>query len=293
MKKNSPTLPTLPPPQQRFNPNSLESDVEFQLAGIAVGLAIYNAVLLNLPTPLALYKKILGLPVALPDLAAMQPTLGRSLAHLLAYDGAQGSVEDVFCQSFSVDVDVFGTVQAVELKPGGADIAVTEQNRQEYVDLYVDYALHRSVRRQYEAFERGFLTLCGGPVLRLISPPELEQLVCGSPFLDFRELRKGARYEGGYTEGSQAVRWLWEVLEGYTLEERKKFLKFFSGCDRAPIGGLGSLRITVQRAGADSDRLPSASTCFNILLLPDYSSRAKMRHLLSVSIENSEGFGLQ
>ncbi len=30
------------------------------------------------------------------------------------------------------------------------------------------------------------------------------------------------------------------------LEEKKRFLKFFTGSDRAPIGGLGSLRCLIQ-----------------------------------------------
>jgi ubiquitin-protein ligase E3 A len=277
-----------------FNPSSLEVDVdEFSLIGIVIGLAIYNSVLLDLPLPLALYKKLMGQPVGLADLEEMQPTLGRSLRQLLAYDGRDGSVEDVFCLSFTVDQHVFGETRTVPLKPGGEDIPVTEANRAEYVQLYADYVLNRSIARPFEAFRRGFLTLCGGPVFQLVHPMELERLVCGDPHLDFRELRKGVKYEGGYSADSQIVKWLFEVLDDFDLEERKKFLKFFSGSDRAPVGGLGSLKWTVQRAGGDSERLPSASTCFNILLLPQYGSRAKLRHHLALAINNAEGFGLQ
>lgn len=273
--------------------DSLESDIEFQLAGIAVGLAAYNGVLLDLPLPIAMYKKLVGLPVGLGDLPDMQPTLGRSLTQLLAYKG-EGSVEDIFCLTFSVEVSVFGEVRSVPLKPGGEEIAVTEANRAEYVDLYTDYVLNTSIRRQFEAFQKGFLTLCGGPVLRLLLPSELEELVCGEAHLDFAALRRGVRYEGGYTNSSQVVQWLWQILDEYSSEERKRFLKFFSGSDRAPIGGLGSLTLTVQRAGPDSERLPSASTCFNILILPEYSSRGKTREKLRIAIEaGSEGFGLQ
>ena len=42
--------------------------------------------------------------------------------------------------------------------------------------------------------------------------------------------------------GAQAVRWLWEVVGEFEEEERRRFLKFFTGSDRAPIGGLGNLR---------------------------------------------------
>ena len=40
----------------------------------------------------------------------------------------------------------------------------------------------------------------------------------------------------------QAVKWLWEIVNELDDEERRRFLKFFTGSDRAPIGGLGNLR---------------------------------------------------
>jgi len=62
---------------------------------------------------------------------------------------------------------------------------------------------------------------------------------------------------------------------------------------RAPVGGLGQLRLVIQRAGGDTDRLPSAHTCFNYLLLPEYASQGKLRQRLLLAIENAQGFGLQ
>ena len=42
--------------------------------------------------------------------------------------------------------------------------------------------------------------------------------------------------------GVQAVKWLWEIVNELDDEEPRRFLKFFTGSDRAPIGGLGNLR---------------------------------------------------
>lgn len=50
--------------------------------------------------------------------------------------------------------------------------------------------------------------------------------------------------------------------------------------------------MVVQRNGADSERLPTALTCFSRLLLPEYASEAKLRKLLLLAIENATGFGL-
>ncbi|CDI79014.1 hypothetical protein EAH_00039180 [Eimeria acervulina] len=63
--------------------------------------------------------------------------------------------------------------------------------------------------------------------------------------------------------------------------------------DRLPIGGPHALHLTVGRHGLDTDRLPTSHTCFNFLLLPDYSSQEKMQRLLLIAIQNCRGFGLR
>lgn len=59
------------------------------------------------------------------------------------------------------------------------------------------------------------------------------------------------------------------------------------------MGGLGRLSLVIQRSGPDSERLPTAHTCFNYLLLPEYSSKEKLQARLLTAIDNAQGFGLQ
>ena len=62
-------------------------------------------------------------------------------------------MEDVFCQNFTAGVPGIGETLTVPLKDDGEDIMVTEDNRREFVDLYVDYylnnAIHKQVRTKY------------------------------------------------------------------------------------------------------------------------------------------------
>ena len=85
-----PPSPLCPAPPPRFDPSSLEGEEQYLLLGLLLGLAVYNRVLLDFPLPLALYKKLLGLPVGLRELEEMQPTFGRSLRQLLQVGGGQG-----------------------------------------------------------------------------------------------------------------------------------------------------------------------------------------------------------
>ncbi len=90
---------------------------------------------------------------AVQDLKQAMPELGRGLQQLLDFEG---DVEATFARNFEVEFDYFGEMRTEELKPGGADIPVTNNNRQEFVDLMTDYYLCRSVARQFSAFAAGF-----------------------------------------------------------------------------------------------------------------------------------------
>ena len=215
----------------------------------------------------------------------------RGLLQLLAHEG--GDVEDTFCLEMAVEErSVVGDVSTHELVPGGAGVPVTEANRAQYAELYADRVLVSGIKEQFDAFQKGFLLLCDGPALSFLSPSELEELACGETRLDLHALRRGTRYDG-FTATDQAVRWFWEVLDELSLDERRALLAFATGCDRAPIGGLEKLKFVLQRSGPDSLALPTAHTCFNMLSMPAYGSRGKLRDRLSIAINNASGFGLQ
>ena len=82
-----------------LNSSSLESEKEFELVGILLGLAIYNGIILDVRFPLVIYKKLQGEKLDLQDLMSVQPSLAKSLMQLLEFDG---DVEDTFCYTFQV-----------------------------------------------------------------------------------------------------------------------------------------------------------------------------------------------
>ena len=94
----------------------------------------------------------------------MSPSLGRGLQQMLDLPAAD--VEAVG-QAFEVSYEAFGEVKTVALKEGGADVAVSSANRAEYVQLYVEWYLERSVKTQFDAFRRGLVRVCGGEVRAL------------------------------------------------------------------------------------------------------------------------------
>lgn len=58
--------------------------------------------------------------------------------------------------TFSTSYDNYGHEQIVEFKEGGQAIQVTDDNRKEFVELYVNWFLNKSVETQFRPFEKGF-----------------------------------------------------------------------------------------------------------------------------------------
>jgi len=270
--------------------NSISTDyIEFQLIGMLLGLAIYNGVILDVHFPRVLYRKLMGISYTLQDLKDTNPSVAIGLEKLLAFDG---DVEETFGTTFQVTYDVFGERRTHNLKENGDQIPLTNANREEYVALYIKWALEDSIRRQFDAFFKGFKMLCDSDGFKLFRAEELELLICGNPALDFEALEKHTEYDNGYTKDHPTIKNFWSVVHSLALDQKKKLLFFATGSDRAPIGGLGSMPFIITRHGTDSDRLPSAHTCFNHLLLPEYGTKEKLLERLLSAIDNAEGFGM-
>lgn len=116
-------------------------------------------------------------------------------------------------------------------------------SRKEFVDLYIDFVFNKSVEKQYKGFHEGFMKVCGGRVMKLFKPHELQAVVIGNEDYDWHEFETHAEYKGGYTSSDQTIRMFWEVFHELTLEDKKKFLLFLTGSDRIPIQGMKGIKV--------------------------------------------------
>uniref|UniRef100_A0A671X9Z7 HECT-type E3 ubiquitin transferase n=1 Tax=Sparus aurata TaxID=8175 RepID=A0A671X9Z7_SPAAU len=268
---------------------------EFQLVGTVSFINSNKTIrcwpkLLTPPTAPCDQNALVGMATAtLDDLQQIMPELAHGLGELLNYDG---NVEEDFYLTFQVFQEEMGVVKSYNLKPGGDKIPVTKQNRKEYVQLYVDFLLNKSIYKQFAAFYHGFHSVCASDALMLLRPEEVEMLVCGSPELDMSALQKAAQYEG-YNKTDSTVRCFWDVVLAFPLELQKKLLHFATGSDRVPVGGMADLNFKIAKIEVSTDWLPISHTCFNQICLPPYRTRKELKHKLTIAISNAEGFGLE
>ncbi|KAI9676204.1 MAG: hypothetical protein M1829_003033 [Trizodia sp. TS-e1964] len=187
-----------------------------------------------------------------------------------------------------------------ELKPGGSNIPVTNENRLVYISYVTRYRLQLQPQQQTNAFLRGLGDIIQPSWLSMFNQSELQTLVGGdSSEIDVADLRNNTQYGGLYVIGDDlqehpTIKIFWEVMYSLSDTERRQVLKFVTSTPRAPLLGFVQLkpRFSIRDGGVDQERLPSTSTCVNLLKLPRYTDAKVLKNKLLYAIKAGAGFDL-
>jgi len=267
--------------------------VAFEWLGRVLGKAMYEGITIGPQFAPFFLHKLLGHVVHIHHLPTLDKELYRSLMFLKTY---AGNVEEDLSLTWTTSSDLGGAGGAErELVPGGAALPVTNANRLQYINAVADWRLNKSIERQTNAFLWGLRDIIPLSWLQGFSAPELQVLISGTPTgIDVVDMRRYTQYTGGYHSASRVIDRFWRVVEGLDNRDRSDLLRFVTSCGRAPPTGFVQLQpaFTIQQLSCASpdDTLPMASTCFNVLKLPAYSSEAKLREKLLLAIRSGAGF---
>ncbi|XP_031629740.1 ubiquitin-protein ligase E3C [Contarinia nasturtii] len=264
----------------------------YYFIGRMLGKALYENLLVELPLAEFFLSKLAGKhsDVDVHQLDDLDPVLHRNLLSLKAYEG---DVEELGLD-FTVVINELGETKVHELKPNGTNIQVTSANRIEYISLMADYKLNRQIRQQCAAFRKGLANVVTIEWLYMFSNKEFQVLISGAEIpVDIDDLRENTKYGGDFEFEHPTIKLFWEVLTNFSDIQKRQLLKFVTSCSRPPLLGFKDLDppFTIHHAG-NTDRLPSASTCMNLLKLPAFNSKEQMREKLLYAIESNSGFEL-
>ncbi|KAF8967142.1 hypothetical protein BDZ97DRAFT_1805418 [Flammula alnicola] len=275
-------------PASGINPDHLSY---FKFIGRCLGLAIFHRRFLDAYFVPSFYKMILGKHMALADLESVDADLYRSLVWMLDND-----ITDVLDETFTTAEERFGELVTIELKPGGEDIPVMEENKKDYVDSVVAYRISKRVKEQFDAFMEGLLELIPRDLINVFDERELELLIGGMSEIDMDDWTKFTDYRG-YEKTDQVIEWFWQCIRSWPAERKSRLLQFTTGTSRVPVNGFkdlqgsdGPRRFTIEKSG-DPQGLPRSHTCFNRLDLPPYQDYESLESKLLFAIEETEGFG--
>ncbi|XP_068058355.1 E3 ubiquitin-protein ligase HECW1 isoform X7 [Anomalospiza imberbis] len=278
-------------PMSAFVENHLEW---FRFSGRILGLALIHQYLLDAFFTRPFYKALLRLPCDLSDLEYLDEEFHQSLQWM-----KDNNITDILDLTFTVNEEVFGQVTERELKSGGANTAVTEKNKKEYIERMVKWRVERGVVQQTEALVRGFYEVVDSRLVSVFDARELELVIAGTAEIDLNDWRNNTEYRGGYHDGHIVIRWFWAAVERFNNEQRLRLLQFVTGTSSVPYEGFAALRgsnglrrFCIEKWGKITS-LPRAHTCFNRLDLPPYPSYSMLYEKLLTAVEETSTFGLE
>ena len=200
---------------------------------------------------------------------------------LLKLKNYNGDVENDFGLNFTIndEINVSEGKEANktithELIPKGSVTPVNNLNRHMYIDRVVRYRLQQQPQFVTNAFLRKDWARSSSP--------------CGSPCSTRRSCRSSLEVTipnstsptcgailnmaGVYVIGDDGlehptVELFWKVMREMNDEDRRKVLKFVTSTPRAPLLGFSHLnpQFSIRDSSDDQTRLPSTSTCMNLL----------------------------
>lgn len=295
----------------------------YEFLGRVLGKAIYESILVEPQFCLPFLNKLLGKQNSLDDLKNIDPEYYHNLKSLRSMSASEieglGLTFELTMKgapSPSSSTNGSGSKSSsnrtIELIPGGSDQSVTKENVIRYIHLVSNRLMNVNGSRQTHALLRGFRDLIPAPWVRLFSGYELQKLISGDDTIkgiDVAGMMACTRYSGGFHPSQSIVSWLWEVVDEMNADQQRSFLRFMTSCSRQPLLGFRSLvpapcvqqvRLREDDRGNDmaeggsfgNIRLPTSSTCMNLLKLPKYPSKQLLKEKLLYAIEAAAGFEL-
>ncbi|XP_019869937.1 ubiquitin-protein ligase E3C [Aethina tumida] len=262
----------------------------YYFIGRLVGKAIFENILVDLPLAEFFLAKLLVDRASAHYLKSLDPVLYRNLLYLRDY---QGDVSDLGLDFTSVSNDL-GETKVMELKPNGRDIPVTNDNRLEYIQKLAEFKLNVQLNKQCRAFRSGLNSVVSLLWLKLFNHNELQVIIGGdNQEIDLSDLQAHTVYGGEFSSDHPTIILFWKILHKFTSDQRRKLLKFVTSCSRPPLLGFKELtpQFCIQPSGSE-DRMPTASTCLNLLKIPVIREEEVLKNKLSAAIELQAGFEL-
>jgi len=280
-----------------INPNSGFADSNhlqyFRFIGRIIGLAIFTKQHLSVSFALPLYKRLLNIPLEPSDLEYIDHQLFQNLQKLKDSDG----VEYLYL-NFIMDIeDCFGNRKTIELKPNGANIDVTDSNKNEYINLVIENKLNNTNdEKQLNALKQGFYEIIPNKINSIFDDVDLKFLISGINIIDVDDWENNTDYEG-YEKDDITVINFWKCVRNFSNEDRTKLLLFATGNSQVPVtgfkdlqGGENIIHFKLKKSGTEND-LPISHTCFNRIDLPPYTSLDVLEQKLLYAItEGIDGF---
>ena len=281
-----------------FKPTSKQEIIkQFNLLGKVLAKALFEKTPVYCPLNRIIFKHLVQEKPVLDDLVYYDEELYKSLVFLRDND-----ITGLFFETFIAPQMESGDKTRVELRPGGSEEMVNEENKQDYLALLLEFIIQKSVAEPLAAFLDGFYYVIPKEIISVLNPDEAELIICGLPYIDLQEWQDFTEYRGELSKSHETIIEFWKILNDLSQDELSLLILFVTGTPRLPVEGFASLkttrgdpaRFTIEPVPYSPGILPRAHTCFNRLDLPIYPTADEMKEsLLNVLKNHTFGFGIE
>lgn len=268
---------------------------KFTAIGRFLALAISKKYSLPVPLNAIVCKYLLDKSITAQDVEKLDPDFYRIRVSQVMKVGGLEELNSALGEPLTfISAATEVQPEARELMPGGAQIAVTDDNKQKYVELLCEHYLCGGIRRELMSMLKGFWDIFSLESLEstCLAPRELAMLISGTSHIDPAEWSAHICVLGHSGPDIEFEATFLDVVKEMDDEDQAKLLHFATGSSRLPVGGLQALRppFTVRVFDRDTQVLPSSHTCINTIEMPKYETKDDMKHKLLLAINEAEGF---
>jgi len=178
------------------------------------------------------------------------------------------------------------------LREDANDEIINDSNKYEYIKLRIHRILFDEVEDIFTGIMKGFYSVIPRNIIQQFSYSEIEMLVCGSE-IDRQDWKNNTVYCDGFKETDKTVTWFWEIINSLDENEVVRIIEFATASCRAPAGGFGNLpnKFKIKKLRNLKDQFPRAVTCYNSLVLSEFTSKEILQEYLIASVNQPREFG--
>ena len=279
--------------KDKFTLNNKSTEYsQFEFLGTLMGICIRTGVYLTINLTSLIWKKIINQRITDFDIKMFDEGLF-NLNNILLNEKDKNKFEEIFNKDFNSIVLSDGSTFTIPEKDllkfnNFENLFENISLRKKLLEYINDIHLNES-KLQIESIKKGISKVLPLSILQFYTYSEIEKLICGENKIDIDLLKKNTIISSEIKSKEYLVKWLWEILEEMTEEEKINFIKFCYAQERLPSTqdeyNKRQIQFSIKYNNNNKkDLLPRADTCFFFLILGDYTSKEKMKKLIGIAI---------
>ena len=250
----------------KLDPSRAFTDDELRFIGRYFALCIIHKRPTGLDFPLVFFKHLLSRPLTITDITEIEPDLVATFGYV-ANARTQGDFDDLM-------IDEIPRSDLVE--------PLSFENKDAHVARAILNIVTNDQPDLFARIAEGFREILPKDTFREMGLDMMKKLLCGEVDFTADELLSRIDFTDSLHSSWTRERkeWMVQMIQGFNQERLRKLLRFVTGYNTPPVGGIAGLdsRISFQAFRPDDlpRRLPRAHTCFKSLDMPQYNTREEM-----------------